>query len=162
MLKPLADVNNVTNEDYIDYGHTEQYETLVGVGECAGAMLDLVATLISETEDKSKWAQRAFDKGVYADSIYSSYTTFISGAKALLISETIQCNTQIGIMNDFDEHFVKKGLFSFPEGSFHDHIMKMNNNEPTKEFAAQYLSEAKAFFNKTVELRTRQLAEVKK
>jgi sulfite reductase (ferredoxin) len=162
MLKPLSDVNNVIPEDYIDYGHTEQYETLVGVGECAGAMLDLVTTLISETEDKSKWAQRAFDRGAFADSIYSSYTTFISGAKAMLISETIQCNTQIGILNDFDEHFVKKGTFNFAEGSFHDHVMKMNNQEPSKEFAAKYLAEAKAFFNKMVELRTRQLAEVKK
>jgi sulfite reductase (ferredoxin) len=162
MLKPLADLKNVVDDDYIDFGHTDKYETLVGIGECAGAMLDLVTTLISETEDKANWAQRAFDRGAYADSIYSSYTTFISGAKALLISETIQCNTHIGILNDFDEHFVKKGLFSFAEGSFHDHVIKMNDHEPSKEFATQYLGEAKKFFDKLVELRTRQLAEVKK
>jgi sulfite reductase (ferredoxin) len=39
-------------EDYIDWGHEEKFATAIGVGECAGVMIDLVATLILEAEEK--------------------------------------------------------------------------------------------------------------
>jgi sulfite reductase (ferredoxin) len=41
LLKPLADLETLTNIDYIDLGHDEKYVTEVGVGECAGVMIDL-------------------------------------------------------------------------------------------------------------------------
>ncbi|MFL5727857.1 MAG: hypothetical protein ACJ75J_00100, partial [Cytophagaceae bacterium] len=65
------------------------------------------------------------------------------------------------IINDFDEHFVKKGMLSFPEGSFNAHVLRMSANEPTKQFAAQFLKEAKEFFSKLVAMRSRQLEEAK-
>lgn len=157
MLKPLADIKNIVETDYIDWGHNEKYETLVGVGECAGVMLDLVGTLINETKDKLSWAIRGFEKAAYADSIYSSYATFVSGAKALLTGEGIHCNTQIGIIKDFDANFVKKELFFFGEGSFEDHVLRINNYEPSKEFAEQFLSEAKTFLEQVVEVRQKQV-----
>ena len=161
MLKPLSDLASLTAEDYIDWGHNDTYVTEVGVGECAGVVLDLVATLLKETQVKLQWAQKGFDKGVYADSIYSSYVTFIGGAKALLTSEGVNCNTQIGIINDFDKHFTAKGLLTFKEGSFSEHVQKMDKHEPTKEFAEQFLNEAKAFCEKLAELRNKQLVEAK-
>jgi len=161
MLKPLSDLASVTTTDYIDWGHEETYVTEVGVGECAGVMLDLVATLLKETDVKLQRAQRGFDKGIYADSIYSSYVTFVSGAKALLTSEGVNCNTQIGIINDFDKHFTAKGLVTFKEGSFSEHVQKMDKHEPSKEFAEQFLKEAKAFCEKLTELRNKQLVEAK-
>ncbi len=161
MLKPLAELSTLTADDYVDWGHNENYVTEVGVGECAGVVLDLVATLLKETQVKLQWAQKGFDKGVYADSIYSSYVTFISGAKALLTSEGVNCNTQIGIINDFDKHFASKGVLTFKEGSFSEHVQKMDKHEPTKEFAAQFLKEAKDFCEKLAELRNKQLVEVK-
>jgi sulfite reductase (ferredoxin) len=162
MLKPLADIKNVVDSDYIDFGHTENYETLVGVGECAGVMLDLVGTLMNETEDKLKWAVKGFDRKSYADSIYSSYATFVSGAKAILTSETIHCNTQIGIIQDFDEHFVKKGLVTVEGGSFEEMVLEINKNEPTPEFAAKFLDQAKAFFNQVSDLRKKRLVAASK
>jgi sulfite reductase (ferredoxin) len=157
MLKPVGDLTTLKDIDYIDWGHTDKYVTEVGVGECAGVMLDLIGTLLSETEDKLKWATRGFERGAYADSIYSSYTTFISGAKAILTSENINCNTHIGIINDFDEHFVKKGLFTVPGGSFSEHVLKMNKQEPSKQFAEKYLYEAKEFVSQIIETRKKQV-----
>jgi len=161
MLKPLADLTTLTAEDYVDWGHNENYVTEVGVGECAGVVLDLVATLLKETQVKLQWAQKGFDKGAYADSIYSSYVTFVSGAKAALTTEGVNCNTQIGIINDFDKNFTSKGLFFFKEGTFSEHVQKMDKHEPTKEFAAQFLNEAKDFTEKLAELRNKQLVEAK-
>ncbi|HEY8400643.1 MAG TPA: nitrite reductase [Cytophagaceae bacterium] len=158
MLKPLSDLSTLNEIDYIDWGHTEKYVTAVGVGECAGVMLDLVATLLVDTQDKLSWAKKAFEKGLYADSIYRSYTTFITGAKALLTSAAVNCNTHIGILNDFDEHFVNKGLMAISGNSFVEQVTRMSNEEPTREFAETYLNEASLFVDKVLEYRNKQVA----
>ena len=41
LLKPHADNSTLTPEEYLDWGHTEEFNTEIGVGECAG---DLVFT----------------------------------------------------------------------------------------------------------------------
>ncbi|MBO9701077.1 MAG: nitrite reductase [Sporocytophaga sp.] len=156
-LKPLAELSTLTELDYIDWGHTEKYVTEVGVGECAGVMLDLVGTLINETEDKLKWAKRAYDKGAYADSIYQSYVTFICGAKALLTSEAVNCNTHIGIVKDFDTHFIAKGTLQVEGGSFEKLVLKMSEQEPTQEFAKVYLAEVTDFLTKVRAYRAQKL-----
>ncbi|GAL86472.1 sulfite reductase (NADPH) [Sporocytophaga myxococcoides] len=156
-LKPLAELSTLSELDYIDWGHTEKYVTEVGVGECAGVMLDLVGTLINETEDKLKWAKRAYDKDAFADSIYQSYATFICGAKALLTSENINCNTHIGIVKDFDTHFIAKGQLEVDGGSFEKLVLKMSEHEPTQEFAKVYLEEVTDFLTKVRAYRAQKL-----
>lgn len=147
MLKPLSELSTLQEIDYIDFGHEETYVTAVGVGECAGVMLDLVATLLNDAQDKHQWALRAFDKGAYADAIYHSYSTFVTGAKAMLTVEGINCNTQIGMINDFEENVVKKGIIQLSTDSFSDMVFQINNNEPSKEFATKYLYLATEFLN---------------
>lgn len=153
LLKPFGELSSLAEFDYIDWGHEDKYVTEVGVGECAGVMLDLVGTLITDTEDKLKWAIKGFERNSYADSIYSSYATCVSGAKALLTGEGINCNTQIGIINDFEDNLVKTGKFFLASGSFSMQLLRMSNEEPTKEFAAQFLEEAKEFVAKIKEYR---------
>jgi sulfite reductase (ferredoxin) len=157
LLKPFAELSTLADIDYIDWGHTDKYVTEVGVGECAGVMLDLVGTLINDTEDKLKWAIKGFERNAFADSIYSSYATCVSGAKALLTGEGINCNTQIGIINDFEEKLVKSGKFFLASGSFSTQLLRMSDQEPTKEFAAQFLEEAKEFVAKIKEYRQQQV-----
>lgn len=161
MLKPLGELSTLTELDYIDYGHTEKYVTEVGVGECAGVMLDLVGTLVNEAQDKLHWATRAFEKGSFADSIYQSYATFVGGAKALLTAENINCNTQIGIVNDFDEHLVKKGLFDVEGNDFKALVLKISDHEPSAEFAGEYLEQAKIFLSRLNAKRQQQLVAAK-
>jgi sulfite reductase (ferredoxin) len=153
LLKPFGELSTLGDYDYIDWGHEDKYVTEVGVGECAGVMLDLVGTLITDTEDKLKWAIKGFERNSYADSIYSSYATCVSGAKALLTGEGINCNTQIGIINDFEDNLVKTGKFFLASGSFSTQLLRMSNEEPTKEFAAKFLEEAKEFVAKIKEYR---------
>lgn len=52
LLKPLSDLTNLSDDEYIDWGHQETFATAIGVGECAGVVIDLVATLIYEAEEK--------------------------------------------------------------------------------------------------------------
>jgi sulfite reductase (ferredoxin) len=144
LLKPLKDLTNLTPDEYIDWGHSEQFETAIGVGECAGVMIDLVATLLFEAEEKLAWSAETFAEEKYADSIYHTYSFFVSTAKALLIDKEVMCNTQIGIINDFDKHYVSKGLFTFTP-DFKTFILRINENEPTKQFAEAYLNDAIQF-----------------
>jgi sulfite reductase (ferredoxin) len=68
----------------------------------------------------------------------------VSGAKALLTLESINCNTQIGIINDFDKHLVQTGKIAF-SGSFAEELLSINKHTPTKEFATQFLAKAMTF-----------------
>jgi sulfite reductase (ferredoxin) len=42
-------------------GNADNYVKAVGVGECAGVVIDLVATLLLEAKDKLTFAQEAFE-----------------------------------------------------------------------------------------------------
>jgi len=144
LLKPFASLETLIAEDYIDWGEKEKYATAIGVGECAGVMIDLVATLILEAEEKLEWSQECIDKKAYADGIYNAYSAFVHSAKALLLQYGVQCNTQVGILKDFDLHFIQKGLFT-EFGSFRDTVLQMNEVDPSEEFAISYLQQAKDF-----------------
>ncbi|MFD2871601.1 nitrite reductase [Mucilaginibacter ximonensis] len=144
MLKPLADLTNLTDEDFVDWGHVESYEKAIGVGECAGVVIDLVATLLYESDEKLEWANESFNGGAWADAIYHSYNTFINSAKALLLDKGINASTQIGIIKEFDAQYVSTGEFAL-EGTFNDLITQINQNEPSEEFAARYKAQATEF-----------------
>ncbi|MBC7450177.1 MAG: nitrite reductase [Cytophagales bacterium] len=155
LLKPLSDLANVVEFDYIDWGHNENYVTEVGVGECAGVMVDLVGTLILETEDKLNWAKRLYAKGSPADAIYAAYTSYICGAKAMLTAEGVNCNTQLAMLNDFDKHLVANDKFDVAGESFAAQVLSMNTQEPTATFADTYIKEAEAFVQQIKERRAK-------
>ena len=94
------------NEEFIDWGYTEKFETAIGIGECAGVTIDLVGTLLHEASEKIENAKETLDKKAYADSIYHSYSAFIHSAKALLMVKDVPTNTQAGIIKDFDLTFL--------------------------------------------------------
>jgi sulfite reductase (ferredoxin) len=143
LLKPLASLETLQAEDYIDWGQEEKFVTAIGVGECAGVMIDLVATLILEAEEKIAASEECLSGGMWADGIYNAYSAQIHTAKAMLLQNGIQCNTQHGILKDFDIHFSDKGLY--PAGGFKSSVMRMNDAAPSEEFAYEYLQQAKEF-----------------
>lgn len=144
LLKPLADLNELQATDFVDWGHEETFETAIGVGECAGVVIDLVATLLLEAEEKLGWAERALANGAYADSIYHTYSVLVGAAKSLLLDKAINSSTQIGVIKEFDTQFVATGEFSF-EPSFQEVALQINKNEPGQAFAESYLATAQQF-----------------
>lgn len=144
LLKPLTDIETLQAEDFIDFGQQEKFSTAIGVGECAGVMIDLVATLILEAEEKLANAEECLSNKSWADGIYHAYSAFVNTAKALLLQQGVQCNTQHGILKDFDTNFVQKGLYT-QYTSFKDAVLKMNDNPPSEEFAKTYLQDSKDF-----------------
>jgi len=144
LLKPLASLDTLLAEDYIDWGQQDKYATAIGVGECAGVMIDLVATLILEAEEKLQWSQEGIESKGYADAIYNAYSAFVQSAKALLLQHGVQCNTQHGILKDFDTHFTQQGLYT-TTGPFKETVLQINQVEPSEAFASTYLQQAKDF-----------------
>ena len=114
------------------------------VGECAGVIIDLVSTLLYDSEEKLAWAKQALDEQLYADSIYHSYSAFINTAKAMLLTVDQKPSTQIQTMNDFQKHFVESGLIS-DAGDFTSFVLRMSKEEPSEHFARQYMNDAKKF-----------------
>ena len=145
LLKPVADLTTLKDDDFIDWGASEQFATEIGVGECAGVMIDLVATLLFESEEKLEWTLNAFNENRVADSIYHAYSVFVSAAKALLLDKSVNVSTQSAVIEKFDEHFVAKGEITIAQSSFKELVLQINQNEPSIEFATTYIAEAKAF-----------------
>lgn len=157
LLKPLADLTTLTPEEYVDWGHEETFQTAIGVGECAGVIVDLVATLLYEGEEKLLWAREAFEAGAWSDAIYHAYSVYVNTAKALLLDKGISASTQIGVIREFDTNFVSTGEVTL-EGTFSDLVLQINKNEPGAEFATAYLKGAGEFYQ---ELRAKREAQVK-
>lgn len=158
LLKPLADIEQMSGEDYFDWGQNEEYRQEIGVGECAGVTLDIVGTIIGDARDKIEFAKEAFEEKAFADSIYHSYTAMIVGAKALLLSKDVKCNTHRGIINDFQTHYIETGEF-FLGTDFSTYVLRINQNEPTEAFAQEFQQDAATFIKKVIAIREEQLAE---
>ena len=156
-LKPLADVTNLTEADFVDWGNADNYVKAVGVGECAGVVIDLVATLLVEAKDKLTFSQEAVNDQKWSDSIYLTYAGFVNAAKALLLAEKQKTNHHAGIIDLFDTVFVETNKIQLAT-AFKDLVYQIKVNEPSEAFAKQYLEQATAFFATIEEYREKDLA----
>ncbi|GAB3336101.1 nitrite/sulfite reductase [Larkinella ripae] len=158
-LKPLADLKTLSQEDYTDWDHTEQFVTEIGIGECAGVMIDLVATTLTEGTDKLSWASEAYADGRWADAIYHAYNVLITGAKGGLMMKDINTNTQHGIVSDFDKNFLGEAGFHTQEGEFKTLVFSINKSEPSAEFAQSFIARAASFLDSVRAYRERQIEQ---
>jgi sulfite reductase (ferredoxin) len=158
-LKPLSDVDNLTASDFIDWGTSEKYEQAIGIGECAGVVIDLIATLLFDSEEKIETAKLNLEEQKWAASIYHSYSSMVNTAKALLTAENTKVNTHISIIKDFDELFVASGKFNL-DRSFEKMVLQLNQNAPTEAFAKAYLKDAEEFLANVEEYRKLELSNV--
>lgn len=146
LLKPLSDLTNLAEDEFVDWGHEGTFQTAIGVGECAGVVIDLVATLIYEAEEKLQWANETFQESKFSDAIYHAYNAFVQAAKALLLDKGVGASTQNIVINEFQTHFVETGEYNFDQ-TFPELVLQISKNEPTEHFAINYLQEATKFIN---------------
>ncbi|QLC66355.1 HEPN domain-containing protein [Flavobacterium sp. LPB0248] len=157
ILKPYADVTNLTEADFVDWGNADNYVKAVGVGECAGVVIDLVATLLFEAKEKLILAQESFDEKKWSDAIYHAYAGFVNGAKALLLAENQKTNHHAGIVDLFDTVFIDTNKIEL-NSTFKDLVYQINKNEPSEAFAKDYIAQATVFFDKIETFRAQELA----
>ncbi|ANW95054.1 nitrite reductase [Wenyingzhuangia fucanilytica] len=157
-LKPLSDATNLEDSDFIDWGSEEKYETAVGVGECAGVVIDLIATLLYDSKDKLGKAKETLAAGKLNDAIYFAYSSIVHTAKAILTAEGVKTNTHNKIISDFNEIFVQGGKIDLGT-DFESFIYQINQNEQSESFAKSYIEDAEKFYNLIDAYRAAELAE---
>ncbi|MDG1805524.1 nitrite reductase [Flavicella sp.] len=157
-LKPLSDVTNLEESDFVDWGNEEKYEKAVGVGECAGVVIDLIATLLFDSKEKIDSAKASLAEGKLSDGIYYSYSSIVNTAKALLTAEGKKTNTHNKIISDFNEVFVATEKIKL-DTDFESFIYQINQNEASAEFAAKYLADAEKFYTLVDQYRAKELVE---
>lgn len=160
-LNDLQDATNLTQADFIDWGEEEKYVKEIGIGECAGVVIDLIATLFFESEEKIENAKESFENGVYSGAIYLAYQSLVNSAKALLLAENKKTNTHAGIISQFDELFVESGRIELGT-SFSELIYQINKFAPTEDFASKYIENANQFLGKVRAFREAQTQLEKK
>ena len=156
LLKPLADSTNLTAEDYIDWGSKQPYQKAIGIGECAGVVIDLISTLFLESEEKIMSARTDFADKAYNNAIYFAYSSMVNSAKALLLSKNHTTNTQASIIEQFDEVFVSTNSISIGS-TFSELIYQIRNNAPSASFAKNYINTANEFLTTVKEFRKNDL-----
>ncbi|WP_103866089.1 HEPN domain-containing protein [Aquimarina sp. I32.4] len=151
-LTDLSSVDNLTQQDFIDWGNEEEYVKAIGVGECAGVVIDLIATLFLESEEKIENAKISFENEVYSDAAYHAYSSLVNSAKAMLLAEKKKTNSHAAIIKQFDEQFVESEKINL-EGTFADLIYQIQKNTPTRDFALDYIKKAELFLLQVQEFR---------
>lgn len=161
LMKDLSATDNLVQEDFIDWGNTLNYEMAIGVGECAGVMVDMVSTLFAEADEKIASAWIDLETGKFSDSIYNAYTGMIYAAKALLSTLTVdvKLNTQAAIARSFDEHFANSSLVQEPYPNFQDLLYQINHHFPSRSFAIEYAEAANRFITQVQWFRQQQLQD---
>lgn len=156
ILKRLTSTEDIVESDYIDWGNNQTYVTAIGVGECAGVVIDLVATLLLEAREKLANAEETIKQQHWSDSIYHSYASMINAAKAILVGEGLSANSYANIIEQFDAAFISSGRISV-HGSFADLVYQIKNNEPTAQFARGYYVQAEEFYHILSEYRAKEV-----
>ena len=137
-----------TSEDlYVDWGSETAFKPQIGVGECAGVVIDLVSTLLLEAREKLDLGIEAMQEGRWGHAIYHAYAAQIAGAKALLVKEGEKTNTYADILASFDRVFVATGAFSPEAGSFTAQVLSYLGGANTQTFAEAYVQTAQAFLD---------------
>jgi sulfite reductase (ferredoxin) len=109
--------------------------------------------LFYDAEEKLDAAKTSLSEGRFADAIYQSYASGIHTAKGLLLQAKVHCNTQSGIISDFDKNFENQFQFEGYE-NFTDFILQINKNEPSEVFALDYNKRMQNLLNEAIKYRS--------
>ena len=156
ILKSLATTDDIVASDFIDWGNDEPYVTAIGVGECAGVVIDLVSTLLLEAREKLANAEETKREQKWSDSLYHTYASMINAAKAILLTEGLSANSYANIIEQFDETFVATGKINL-NSSFAALVYQIKDNEPSAQFAEEYYSQAERFYHMLNEYREKEV-----
>ena len=156
-LSDLQDASNLTQDDFIDWGNSETYVQEIGIGECAGVVIDLIATLFLESEEKIEKAKESHQNEVYSNAIYHAYSSLVNSAKAMLLSEEISTNSHANIIQQFDEVFISSDKIGL-ETTFSKLIYQIQEQKPTAFFSEKYIEDASYFLQKVRDFRTSDVA----
>ena len=141
-------VEGESDDLFVDWGSDQAFKPEIGVGECAGVVIDLVSTLLFEAREKLDLGLEAMVEQRWGHAIYHAYAAQIAGAKALLVRDGHKTNTYADILASFDREFVATGTFDPSAGSFTAQVLSYLGGSNSQGFASEYVATAEDFLNK--------------
>jgi len=127
---------------YVDWEADEEFSVEdLGPGECAGGALEMIDNRILEAEQELYQSRLLAEKHQYAFAINKAYRAVVAGAKAILVTEGIDPNTDADTLAEFDNMIRAKGLM--PE-EYHN-LAKKFGDLGTKEASADFTQGKIAF-----------------
>ena len=140
-------VEGESEELFLDWGSDQPFKPEIGVGECAGVVIDLVSTLLLEAREKLEHGLETLQDQKWGHAIYHAYAAQIAGAKALLVQAGQKTNTYADILASFDRDFVATGVFQLESGSFTAQVMSYLGGKNSESFAQAYIQTAQSFLD---------------
>ena len=150
LLSSFADITNVTNSDYLDWGNDDAFALKKAQGECAGVVVDLFSSIIEESQEKIALSEITLKNDALSDSIYHSYHSIIQSSKAFLLTKDILPSNQSQIIEETEKLIGKP----FEEGNFSKNVFRYRKQKPTKSFAVEYQNFAKDVFSHISTIKT--------
>ena len=132
---------------YFDWEADEEF-TLedLGPGECAGGAIEMIDNRILEAEQELYQARILAEKHQYAMAINKSYRAVVAGAKALLVTEGIDPNTDADTLAEFDQFADRQnGLIPQTYRGMAGTVSDLGTKDNSAEFTSQKMAFAKGF-----------------
>ncbi|MDA0739427.1 MAG: sulfurtransferase TusA family protein [Nitrospirae bacterium] len=141
---------------YMDWEADQEFSVEdLGPGECAGGAVEMIDNRILEAEQELYQARLLAEKHQFAMAINKAYRAVVAGAKALLVTEGIDPNTDADTLAEFDQFAAtKNGLI--PEA--YRNIASKTGDLGTKDSNAEFTQDKMAFAKGFVDI-CRQLTE---
>ncbi|MDH3650254.1 MAG: nitrite/sulfite reductase [Saprospiraceae bacterium] len=149
LLKHLGQSESVEAFEFFDWGQDSRYIQSIGVGECAGVSYDMVGAILGDAIEKIEEADAARNEKLFTESRYHAYTGMVIAAKAWLLSNDVACNTQMKIIEDFNEHAVISGSFAL-DGDFKKLVLQVRDAVEDAATICKYVDVAKAFVRRVI------------
>ena len=130
---------------YIDTGDTKEFQLKTGVGECAGALVELVSFILEEADRLIYEAGIDLERDQYVDSAEHAFEAMIKAADALLTTEGQQHIDNETTVREFRSRFFEPGIV-FP--GFGAHIFKAAEEDTStfdRELTHRRVEEATLF-----------------
>ena len=131
---------------YFDWEGDEEFSVEdLGPGECAGGALEMIDNRILEAEQELYQTRILVEKHQYAMAINKSYRAVVAGAKAILVTEGIDPNTDADTLLEFDTMIQDKGLLPVEYHHVAEKFGEMGTKDASADFTQGKIAFAKGF-----------------
>lgn len=131
---------------YVDWEGDEEFSVEdLGPGECAGGALEMIDNRILEAEQELYQARILAEKHQYAFAINKAYRAVVAGAKAILVTEGIDPNTDADTLAEFDKLIVAKGLLPAEYHNLASIVGDLGNKDASADLTQGKIAFTKGF-----------------
>ncbi len=131
---------------YFDWEGDEEFSVEdLGPGECAGGALEMIDNRILEAEQELYQTRILVEKHQYAMAINKAYRAVVAGAKAILVTEGIDPNTDADTLLEFDTMVQAKGLLPVEYHNVAEKFGEMGTKDASLDFTQGKITFAKGF-----------------